>query len=82
MKDEASYVCEACGKEIVVPVDVWAGAAQAYVEDGPVCCRPNVIHAAIENNGAVRVADIRLPAKNAIKASVAVNQHGKCQSSW
>jgi len=28
MKDEASYVCESCGEEIVVPIDLSAGAAQ------------------------------------------------------
>ena len=55
MQDEASYICEACGEEIVVPVDLSAGAAQAYVEDCPVCCRPNVIHVEIEDDGDVRV---------------------------
>ncbi len=44
MKDEASYVCDSCGEEIVLPIDLSAGSAQEYVEDGPVCCRPNVIH--------------------------------------
>jgi hypothetical protein len=55
MQDEAGYVCGACGEEIVVPVDVSAGAAQAYVEDCPVCCRPNVIHVEIDGDGDVRV---------------------------
>jgi hypothetical protein len=44
MKDEASYVCESCGEEIVVPIDLSAGAEQEYVEDCPVCCYPNVVH--------------------------------------
>ena len=44
MKDEASYTCDACGEEIVVPIDLSAGTSQEYVEDCPVCCRPNVIH--------------------------------------
>jgi len=42
--DEASYLCDACGEEIVIPVDFTAGDSQEYVEDCPVCCRPNVIH--------------------------------------
>ncbi len=55
MKDEASYVCDACGEEIVVPIDLSAGATQEYVEDCPVCCRPNVIHIEIDEDDDVRV---------------------------
>ena len=40
MKDEASYVCDSCGEEIVLPIDLSAGSAQQYVEDCPVCCHP------------------------------------------
>ena len=28
MKDEASYACDSCGKEIVVPIDLTEGANQ------------------------------------------------------
>ena len=55
MKDEASYNCDSCGEEIVIPIDVSAGSSQAYVEDCPVCCHPNVIHVEFEANGEVRV---------------------------
>lgn len=55
MKDEASYVCDACGEEIVVPIDLSAGTSQEYVEDCPVCCRPNVIRIEVEEDGEVRV---------------------------
>jgi hypothetical protein len=55
MKDEASYVFDSCGEEIVVPIDLAAGAEQEYVEDCPICCRPNVVHVEIEDNGEVRV---------------------------
>jgi DNA-directed RNA polymerase subunit RPC12/RpoP len=55
MRDEASYVCEACGEEIVVPVDLSAGESQEYVEDCPVCCRPNLVHVEIDERGAARV---------------------------
>jgi len=54
-KEEASYVCDACGEEIVVPVDLSAGESQEYVEDCPVCCRPNVVHVEIDEGGDVRV---------------------------
>jgi Cysteine-rich CPXCG len=55
MQDEASYVCEACGEEIVVPIDLSAGESQEYVEDCPVCCRPNLVHVEIDDAGQVRV---------------------------
>jgi hypothetical protein len=55
MMDEASYVCDACGEEIVFPIDISAGAEQEYVEDCPVCCRPNVIHVEVDEYGGVRV---------------------------
>ena len=55
MDSEASYVCAACGEEIVVPVDASAGADQEYVEDCPVCCRPNVIRVRVERDGALSV---------------------------
>ena len=51
---EASYPCWACGEEIVVPIDPTMGARQDYVEDCPVCCRPNRIHVEIELGGEVR----------------------------
>lgn len=52
MNNEASYVCDACGEEIVVPVDPTGGDSQEYVEDCPVCCRPNVIHVEFEEGEA------------------------------
>lgn len=55
MQEEANYLCEACGEEIVVPVDVSEGTNQEYVEDCPVCCHPNVIRVHIEDDGAVRI---------------------------
>ena len=55
MQEEASYVCDACGEEIVVPVDLAAGAQQEYVEDCPVCCRPNVIHIHVDPDGKIQI---------------------------
>ncbi len=54
MDDEATYICDACGEEIVIPVDLSAGAHQQYVEDCPVCCRPNVVHVDVDEDGDVR----------------------------
>jgi hypothetical protein len=53
--DEASYVCDACGEEIVIPLDLSEGTTQEYVEDCPVCCRPNVIHVEIGDDGQATV---------------------------
>ncbi|MFO1002774.1 MAG: CPXCG motif-containing cysteine-rich protein [Planctomycetaceae bacterium] len=50
-QDEASYVCDACGEEIVIPVDLSEGTSQSYVEDCPVCCRANTIHVEVDDDG-------------------------------
>jgi len=55
MKDEATYVCDSCGEEIVIPLDLAAGSSQEFVEDCPVCCNPNVIHVEIDEDGDVRI---------------------------
>jgi hypothetical protein len=55
MKDEASYVCDSCGEEIVIPLDLSAGGTQDYVEDCPVCCHPHVVHVEIGEGGEARV---------------------------
>lgn len=55
MNDEATYICDGCGEEIVVPIDASAGSHQEYVEDCPVCCRANVIHVELDEDGEARV---------------------------
>ena len=55
MQDEVSYVCDACGEEIVIPLDLSAGTSQHFVEDCPVCCRPNVIRIEVDEQGDVSV---------------------------
>ena len=51
---DATYVCDECGEEIVIPVDLTQGEHQEYVEDCPVCCCPNVIQIEIDDDGEVR----------------------------
>ena len=48
---EARYICDSCGEEIVVPIDVTGGSHQDYVEDCPVCCNPMVLHVDIDDAG-------------------------------
>lgn len=39
----------------MVPIDPSAGEHQRYVEDCPVCCRPNLITVELEEDGSARV---------------------------
>ena len=55
MQTEATYTCDACGEEIVVPLDLSGGTNQQYIEDCPVCCRGNVIHVEIDDDGEATV---------------------------
>ncbi|HTU26565.1 MAG TPA: CPXCG motif-containing cysteine-rich protein [Pirellulales bacterium] len=53
---EGSYICDSCGEEIVIPIDLSAGQHQEYVEDCPVCCHPNVIVVECDSAGNVMIA--------------------------
>ncbi|WP_373649865.1 MULTISPECIES: CPXCG motif-containing cysteine-rich protein [unclassified Schlesneria] len=53
---DVTYICDACGEEIVIPLDRTEGTHQTYVEDCPVCCRANQIHITIDEDGTVQVA--------------------------
>jgi hypothetical protein len=53
MNDEATYICGACGEEIVIPLDLSQGDEQEFVEDCPVCCRANVIRVEIDADGEI-----------------------------
>ena len=54
-QEEAGYVCDACGEEIIIPLDLTEGTSQTYVEDCPVCCRANTIHVQIDEDGDAQV---------------------------
>lgn len=51
LNEEAGYICNTCGEEIVVPLDFSQGRRQEYVEDCPVCCNPNVIFVHFDSDG-------------------------------
>ena len=53
--EEATYICDACGEEIVIPLDLTEGSSQTYVEDCPVCCRANTIYVQVDEDGGVQV---------------------------
>ncbi len=52
---DASYLCDSCGEEIVIPVDPSEGEHQEYVEDCPVCCHPIVISVDCDATGVIRI---------------------------
>jgi hypothetical protein len=54
-QEEACYICDACGEEIVIPLDLTEGTSQTYVEDCPVCCRANTIHVQIDDDGNAQI---------------------------
>lgn len=54
-QEEASYICDACGEEIVIPLDLTEGTSQTYVEDCPICCRANTVHVEIDDDGNAQV---------------------------
>ncbi|HBE67169.1 MAG TPA: CPXCG motif-containing cysteine-rich protein [Planctomycetaceae bacterium] len=49
--DETTYVCDCCGEEIVITIDISAGRDQDYVEDCPVCCNPMHISLHLDDEG-------------------------------
>ena len=50
-----TYPCAFCGEESELFVDPSAGRRQTFTEDCAVCCRPNLITLAIEEDGDVRL---------------------------
>ena len=49
----ASFICAVCFEEIETVVDESQGADQEYIEDCAVCCRPNVLHVHIDQDGEI-----------------------------
>jgi hypothetical protein len=51
--DEATYLCDQCGEEIVIPIDISDGREQRFTEDCPVCCHPHTICVRFRRDGSV-----------------------------
>jgi hypothetical protein len=49
-----TFHCAFCGEENEIVIDLGAGRRQTFTEDCSVCCRPNLITLAIEEDGDVR----------------------------
>ncbi len=52
---EAEVICPFCGEAAVIGLDPGGGAAQEYVEDCPVCCRPWQVRVRYDDTGAAEV---------------------------
>jgi hypothetical protein len=50
-----TYACAFCGEENEVLVDPSGGRRQAFTEDCAVCCRPNLLTLAVDENGHVEI---------------------------
>jgi endogenous inhibitor of DNA gyrase (YacG/DUF329 family) len=51
MDQLSSYSCPHCGQRVDLPIDPTAGQEQVFIEDCPVCCRPNVIRIGLDESG-------------------------------
>ena len=58
MDEVATYLCQSCGEEISLPVEPGAGRTQEFVEDCPVCCRPQTLRVQVDRDGHVDL-DVR-----------------------
>lgn len=52
---EAEVACPYCGETVVLGLDPGGGAAQEYVEDCEVCCRPCRVRVKYDDTGAAEV---------------------------
>ena len=50
-----TYGCAFCGEENELAVDASAGRRQTFTEDCTVCCRPNLITLAFDDDGDVSI---------------------------
>lgn len=53
---DATVACPHCGETIVIGIDPGGGAAQEYVEDCQVCCRPCRVRVIYDDAGTADVS--------------------------
>jgi hypothetical protein len=52
---DAEVICPYCGETAVIGLDPGGGAAQEYVEDCSVCCRPWRVRVRYDDTGAAEI---------------------------
>ena len=55
LETEAEVSCPYCGETVVIGLDAGGGAAQEYVDDCQVCCRPWRVRVSYDETGAAEV---------------------------
>lgn len=55
MIESAAFLCQSCGEEFAIPIDLSAGHIQEFVEECPVCCHENSVVVSIDGEGDVVV---------------------------
>ncbi len=55
VESEFEVTCPHCGEAMSITIDAGGGAAQEYVEDCQVCCRPWQVHVRFGSGGATEV---------------------------
>ena len=48
--------CPYCGEPVDLLIDAGGSDAQEYVEDCPICCRPNVITVSFDRRGEATIS--------------------------
>ena len=56
LRDHAAWVCNSCGEEFTIPIDLSAGEEQQLIDECPVCSHENEILIAIDGNGNVSLS--------------------------
>jgi hypothetical protein len=54
-----TYDCAFCGEENEVLVDPSGGDRQTFTEDCTVCCRPNLITLAVDDDGEMTIEAVQ-----------------------
>lgn len=54
---DSSYICQWCGKDVLITVDPAGGRTQEIIEDCEFCCRPNVLTITIDIGGSDATID-------------------------
>jgi hypothetical protein len=50
MQTTSEYTCAFCGEPNTTFIDISGGMQQSYIEDCQVCCRPNILYIAIDED--------------------------------
>ncbi len=60
LETDVAYECQACFETSYLGVDPTGGRRQRFIEDCPVCCRPNAFVVVIDRDGVATIERIEL----------------------